>query len=207
MINTHLQKAVIWYEDRPSRERWGLFLVALLLLYVLWSHWVWNAAIEEYRTLEAQKYLLMQQLEQIKKQTLILQHPPAPSHKTQMTLNERLAVISLQLKQIALNPLSAKDALEWVVRLLKIRQISLTSFKEIPLTTDSMLPSEISISGKTLYRHDWEIQFTSNYATTLDFLQAVARARQSIMGKGLRYQVTQYPDAHVTLQLSVLSDQ
>lgn len=188
------------------RERWLVLLAgaALLLMpaYSLLLEPTWLAYQSQLaRSQELATTIAQLQLENQSRQQALLQDPNQPVREQQLKLTQQLAQLDAQLKDQTLDLIPAERMPGLLEQMLassgRLRLISLTSLPPKPLLDD---PEQ-----NLLYQHGIQLRLQGSYFDIFQYLRALEGLPEHFYWRRLNYQVEQYPQASIELELYTLS--
>jgi MSHA biogenesis protein MshJ len=199
------------------RERGILLAVGIIIIVFLWLQFFYLSFEKELKKTQ-QEISHLQQSEWTQKDQLAtlmarLEHDPnAALFKEQREIQEKLEVLKEQI-EIRLSHLIAPELMADVMRdvLSDYKGLRLISAKNL-----SVEPLKLALNqqeGKqkkqdetqaVLFSHRFEMVLNGNYFQVLSFLKSLEEM-QGFYWTMLKYEVDEYPNANITLQLSTLS--
>ena len=201
-MNNYFLKLKNWFEPRSTREKWFIVFLNFLILYLLFDN------------------LFFKNISQ--KEQLLTKHINENQYKInawQMQIDTINSMIESDLyhkwlaQQRAFSHLKGKYKLimqippnkQWldVVRTLlqKQKNITLVQIKNFPETA---YQEEQELQQGKLFQQRLAVIFYSNYLDTLNYLKELELALASIRWDNFSYKVSQYPNAKVELEFSIL---
>lgn len=212
-----------WYnlKDKTAalslRERGILLAVGIVVIMFLWAQFFYLNFEQELKKTNQEISLMQQsewtQKEQLAKLTERLSHDPnAALFKEQHDIQEKLDALKEQI-EIRLSHLIAPELMADVMRdvLSDYKGLRLISAKNLPVS-----PLKLTVNQKeekqnkkdetqtVLFSHRFEMVLNGDYFQTLAFLKSL-EGMQGFYWTMLKYEVDDYPNANITLQLSTLS--
>jgi len=188
------------------RERWLVLLAgaALLLMpaYSLLLEPAWLAYQNQIeRSQELATTIAQLQLENQSRQQALLQDPNQPVREQQLKLTQQLVELDAQLKDQTLDLIPAERMPGLLEQMLassgRLRLISLTSLPPKPLLDD---PEQ-----NLLFQHGIQLRLQGSYFDIFQYLRALEGLPEHFYWRRLNYQVEQYPQASIELELYTLS--
>lgn len=188
------------------RERWLVLLAgaALLLMpaYSLLLEPTWLAYQSQIaRSQELATTIAQLQLENQSRQQALLLDPNQPVREQQLQLTQQLAELDAQLKDQTLDLIPAERMPGLLEQMLassgRLRLISLTSLPPKPLLDD---PEQ-----NLLFQHGIQLRLQGSYFDIFQYLRALEGLPEHFYWRRLNYQVEQYPQASIELELYTLS--
>jgi MSHA biogenesis protein MshJ len=188
------------------RERWLVLLagVALILMpaysLVLEPGWL---AYQSQRTQEQELALAIAQtqMENQARQQTLLEDPNLPLRQQQAQLAQQVRQLETQLKDQTLDLIPAARMPGLLEQMLagsgRLRLVSLTSLPPKPLLPD---PEQ-----NILFQHGIRLRLEGSYFDIFQYLRALEGLPEHFYWRRLNYQVEQYPQASVELELYTLS--
>ena len=188
------------------RERWLILLAgaALLLMpaYSLLLEPTWLAYQSQIaRSQELATTIAQLQLENQSRQQALLLDPNQPVREQQLKLTQQLVGLDAQLKDQTLDLIPAERMPGLLEQMLassgRLRLISLTSLPPKPLLDD---PEQ-----NLLFQHGIQLRLQGSYFDIFQYLRALEGLPEHFYWRRLNYQVEQYPQASIELELYTLS--
>ena len=188
------------------RERWLILLAgaALLLMpaYSLLLEPTWLAYQSQIaRSQELATTIAQLQLENQSRQQALLLDPNQPVREQQQQLTQQLVQLDAQLKDQTLDLIPAERMPGLLEQMLassgRLRLISLTSLPPKPLLDD---PEQ-----NLLFQHGIQLRLQGSYFDIFQYLRALEGLPEHFYWRRLNYQVEQYPQASIELELYTLS--
>lgn len=188
------------------RERWLILLAgaALLLMpaYSLLLEPTWLAYQSQIaRSQELATTIAQLQLENQSRQQALLLDPNQPVREQQLKLTQQLVELDAQLKDQTLDLIPAERMPGLLEQMLtgsgRLRLVSLTSLPPKPLLPD---PEQ-----NILFQHGIRLRLEGSYFDIFQYLRALEGLPEHFYWRRLNYQVEQYPQASVELELYTLS--
>jgi len=188
------------------RERWLILLAgaALLLMpaYSLLLEPTWLAYQSQIaRSQELATTIAQLQLENQSRQQALLLDPNQPVREQQLKLTQQLVELDAQLKDQTLDLIPAERMPGLLEQMLassgRLRLISLTSLPPKPLLDD---PEQ-----NLLFQHGIQLRLQGSYFDIFQYLRALEGLPEHFYWRRLNYQVEQYPQASIELELYTLS--
>lgn len=188
------------------RERWLVLLAgtALLLMptYSLLLEPAWLAYQSQVaRGQELATTIAQLQLENQGRQQALLLDPNQPVREQQQQLTQQLVELDAQLKDQTLDLIPAERMPGLLEQMLassgRLRLVSLTSLPPKPLLDD---PEQ-----NLLFQHGIQLRLQGSYFEIFQYLRALEGLPEHFYWRRLNYQVEQYPQASIELELYTLS--
>ena len=188
------------------RERWLILLAgaALLLMpaYSLLLEPTWLAYQSQIaRSQELATTIAQLQLENQSRQQALLLDPNQPVREQQLKLTQQLVELDPQPKDQTLDLIPAERMPGLLEQMLassgRLRLISLTSLPPKPLLDD---PEQ-----NLLFQHGIQLRLQGSYFDIFQYLRALEGLPEHFYWRRLNYQVEQYPQASIELELYTLS--
>lgn len=188
------------------RERWLILLAgaALLLMpaYSLLLEPTWLAYQGQIaRNQELATTIAQLQLENQGRQQALLLDPNQPVREQQQQLTQQLVQLDAQLKDQTLDLIPAERMPGLLEQMLassgRLRLVSLTSLPPKPLLDD---PEQ-----NLLFQHGIQLRLQGSYFEIFQYLRALEGLPEHFYWRRLNYQVEQYPQASIELELYTLS--
>jgi MSHA biogenesis protein MshJ len=199
------------------RERGILLAVSITLIVFLWAQIFYldfekelNKTKQEMSHLQKNESIQQDQLANL--MTRLAHDPNAGLFKEQLDIQEKLKVLKEKI-EIRLSHLIAPELMADVMRnvLSDYKGLRLISAKNLPVE-----PLKLAVSQKedkqkiqdevqaVLFSHRLEMVLNGNYFQALSFLNSLEKMN-GFYWTMLKYEVDEYPNANITLQLSTLS--
>jgi len=205
------------------RERGIFAATCVVLVIVIWLQVIYTGIEKQKKVIDKQKSQLVQksitQSDRLIELSNILAHDPNASLRDrQVQLNKDLLTLRGQIEG-RLSHLIAPEKMADVMRqvLSDYKGLTLLSARNLPVEplqinskSETQLQQRVDVSGSqtepqaVIFAHGFEIVLSGQYFQTLEFLQRL----ESISGfywRALSYEVGDYPNAEITLELSTLS--
>lgn len=136
------------------------------------------------------------------RQVLLQRDPNQPIRQALQEVDAALGQVDERLKAQTVDLISARQMPDVLRRLLaesgKLRLLSLTSLAPTPLLQEE--------GPVNFYQHGLRLRFAGGFAETYRYLRALEQLPEHFYWQRLEYQVGQYPQAEVELELYTLSD-
>lgn len=188
------------------RERWLILLAGVTLLlmpaYSLLLEPAWLAYQGQVsRSQELATTITQLGLENQGRQQSLLQDPNQPVREQQHQLTQQLVALDAQLQDQTLDLIPAERMPGLLEQMLassgRLRLISLTSLPPKPLLDD---PEQ-----NLLFQHGIQLRLQGSYFDIFQYLRALEGLPEHFYWRRLNYQVEQYPQASIELELYTLS--
>ena len=188
------------------RERLLIALtgIALLLMpgysLLLEPTWLgWHA--EQQSSQELAQAIAQSQLENQSRQQALLRDPNQPLRDERQQLQTELLRLDGELKERTLDLIPAEHMPALLEQMLarsgRLRLVSLTALAPKPLMTGT--------EESMLFQHGLRLRLQGRYFDILQYLRALEGLPEHFYWRRLDYQVEQYPEASVELELYTLS--
>lgn len=214
MINLDIKALELQFNQLTLRERVisfaGLLICSLSIAYFLMfdpANMAFTKADKKLQASHAQQLPIKHEIEQIK---IRLQQDP-------------LKIINNEIMVLKQTLLSLNKALDLrLVKFIHANKMSLALTKVLAkspgikvnylksLAVKSFTATSTKAEGKAtplFYKHSLEIQLSGNYNSVYQYLLNMEALQDNFYWSSLKYEVTTYPLAVITLQIYTLSDQ
>jgi MSHA biogenesis protein MshJ len=194
-----------WLQMRTQEQRILILISGIMIGLGIWFL-LWegpyqtseNSLTNQIQTLQQQMGVAQQQISAGKK---ILNDPQMMQHRKE--LQKQLNAINAQVKAVSTRLVSASELVKALKNILT--EDSALKFISLENTNNSVLPLPDQ-SIKKLYHHDFILVFTGNYFATLNYLKKLEKLPWHFYMESINYEVTQYPEAKITIKLHTVSD-
>lgn len=209
------QSATNWYQQRSSRERALMLLVAIAvsgwLLYALLvapavqSLSLYNQTSDRQ---QAEQQRLDYEISQLQAQLSVDLNQPLRERETHLLARQQR--LQAQLAQRA-QLMPRDESVRWVQALLELpAELELRSFDTLPavalLDSDQTSNQNSSqTSTANLWQHPVEVRIYGQYHGLRDYIEQLDAIPQPFYWQHLSYEVEQYPQAVLTLRVYALS--
>ncbi len=199
----HLSTRVL---TMSPRERWLVLLAGVALILMPAYSLVLEPGWQAYQRHRAQEQELASaiaqtQMENQARQQALLEDPNLPLRQQQAQLERQVHQLELQLKDQTLDLIPAARMPGLLEQMLagsgRLRLVSLTSLPPKPLLPD---PEQ-----NILFQHGIRLRLEGSYFDIFQYLRALEGLPEHFYWRRLNYQVEQYPQASVELELYTLS--
>lgn len=168
-----------------------------LLLEPTWLGW----QAEQQSSQELAQAIAQSQLENQSRQQALLRDPNQPLRDEQQQLRAELQRLDSELKDRTLDLIPAEHMPALLEQMLarsgRLRLVSLTALAPKPLMTGT--------EESMLFQHGLRLRLQGRYFDILQYLRALEGLPEHFYWRRLDYQVEQYPEASVELELYTLS--
>ena len=206
-------KALAAKLDKLSfRERILIFLALIVGITQGWDFWLWTPMSQHQEQQQAQIDNLNKEMLQLQIDLKILtakatQDPDVEIKKQIKRLTSQLDSVN-QIIQKASSSLvtpaqMAKVLEEMFVNQRGLKLLRLDTLKTVPLIKPAK--DEPPIVDYQIYRHGFSIEFSGGFMATLRYLEALESLNDKFFWEAIDYQVEEYPDSRVRLNLYTLS--
>jgi len=208
-LQEHYQQIRRYIDNASPRIRFLILIASVVVIFALW-HFLFRVPLDtkeaklvvQERTVHTQLKVLEDEAELIvaeaeKPQLQAQKHKELQQEITKLETNlgifSEQMVVETKLIDMFKDLLAKERGLTWV------------GFNTLP--SKPLDPSEgmVVVGGGTMFEHGLEIAFRGNYFDTLDYLKQLEKAGYQIFWNSLDYEVLNYPEAKITLSISVLS--
>ncbi len=213
-MNVKLQSWISQFEKRNRRERTLLMSivvcsVCLLLYSVLVEPALRNKARQQNTATEARELVAAKRTELATLQQAMQAHEHSKERLLLSSLELDLKDLDDKLAQAAVNlipPQQVPEILESVIA--NDKRLQLVALQNEPaerLSTSSDASELLDDDDNVLYRHQFRMTLQGSYQATVDYLDRLEQLPWRIYWDALRYDVTAYPLAEVTIDMYTLS--
>ena len=201
-----MEKLNNWFQRLTQHQRIILLIVFLGVIYFIWSS-IWGGVYAARDVeLQTQKRSIQEKITTIKQTE---QRLTAAARDPQIgELKKQLQAIDLQLKKANRNIISAHQMLIQLngmflhdsgITLRRVEDQGVIPFK------DSSTPDGNNKTALPLYQHNFIIEFSGNYFSTIHYLKQLQKLPWQLYFDSIDYQVTKYPEADVIIHVHTLS--
>ena len=206
--------------EMTLRERAILASMSVVIVAVIWLQFVFGDYEKEQKGLSNKKSAIaadtLSQSERLVTLSEVLAHDPnAELRKQREALDAKLFTLKQKI-ETRLSHLIAPEKMADVMRtvLSDYKGLSLVSAKNLPVEPLKIhadenskgldLSNSAGQSEAVIFAHGFEMELSGNYFQTLSFLQHLEKM-SGFYWQALDYEVEDYPNATITLQLNTLS--
>ncbi len=213
-MNVKLQSWISQFEKRNRRERTLLMSVVLcsvcLLLYsVLVEPALHKKDKQQAASTEAGETIAAKRLELSTWQQAMQAHELSKERLLLSSLELDLKDLDEKLAQAAVNLIPPQQLPEILERVIASdKRLQLLALQNQPaerLSASSDASELLEDEDNVLYRHQFRMTLQGNYQATVDYLDRLEQLPWRIYWDALRYEVTDYPLATVTIDMYTLS--
>lgn len=209
---TGLNSWVLWYEQRPLRERVMLLLCLLVVIAFFVNLLVLSPLSAEKRAVRKEMITLQaQQVElQARESILVARKDSDPDRENRQKL-DRLIMESQrlqdQLEDGIVNLVAPRDMPALLKDLLtQQKKLQLVKLENLPPRQVALTSENTSESvGPILYIHPLRIEFKGDYLTLLKYLRQLEQLPRSLVWEDVEIETQTYPVATVRIQVYTLS--
>ena len=194
------------------RERVLVLLAILIAMHQAWDSLLWQPLADQKdrmlsRESQGNDALLQTQVE-LKILTSKANADPDLATRQQIeSLETQLASIGEQIDQTSASLVSPSEMAKLLEQLLisekGLELIKLQTLESVPLITSA--EKETVTTNYQIYRHGFTIEFAGSYLATLKYIEALEQLPWTFFWDGIDYQVEEYPQSRVRLNLYTLS--
>lgn len=226
-IREHIRELKERYKNMTRRQRAFAYLYGSLAIFVIGNLFGINTLYDAVVKMQSQIEQASTSLDAITSQTdLILAEVEGsvanPQSARSRELRENISKVDEKLKEYYSNLIPASQMSSILQEVLTSdTRLTLESIKTLPsvriLTYQSGAMSvfnegsEKAAAGqtpeKTLYRKGMDLIFRGGYFDTLDYLKRLESLEYRLFWDDLKYTVTEYPEATVTISVYTLSEE
>lgn len=203
------QQWSLWFETRSRREQLLLAGVVVVVLYQLMTMYLLDyqfarldQSVAQLNKAQLANQQINLQIQQIASQTK--EDPNIALQKRISRTKNAIGVAKGKVDSVTRNLVSPRDMARLLERLLFDQNLQLKRL----LTNGSvpLIKSNHQSKVKTqLYRHDFEIEFTGDYLTTLAYIEALEQLPFKFYWQSMSYIVDEYPVGVIRVELYTLS--
>jgi MSHA biogenesis protein MshJ len=207
MIGAHYQQIAIRIESLQLRERLMLLIVSVVFLFFI----VDSVALQP---VFKRQQLLLEDIEAQEKQLDVLRarsshirfesaaEPAEPLQRLRNEISGFGYKLQTRLDEM-LAPDKAASILEQVLTHGDSLNLGSVNTKYTPLTSVSE-DNEQNVEIDDIRRYEMELQLQGSYLQTLNFLRSLESLPWKFFWSGIDFVVTEYPEAHVSINLYTL---
>jgi MSHA biogenesis protein MshJ len=206
------------FEQRAERERWMILGVSLALICAVFDvAWI-GPQSEARKKIERQFQAARSDFEQMK---ILAQEvsarwevdPDRASRRRQAELVQQIAELDQRLEGRT-EDLIPPERMATVLQGMLARggDLELIRLESLPAEPLALLNAQNGAEKRVgdepasqLYRHGFVLEFRGGYEETLRYLRAIEDQSWRLFWDGLRFEVIEYPEAHVKIELHTLS--
>jgi MSHA biogenesis protein MshJ len=184
-------------DNFPFQIRLVIIICIFVIIFLLWHSIVWNSGIANSNKLntaiknsENEVQLLETKLAALKNAKITGNLPQNNLNNTKDLLTTKL-ISNSNVTKILQDMLNSRDS------------INLLEFKQLPPKRFT----KQNISTLQLFEHSIIMKFSSDFYSTVKYLDDVAKLKWALFWDSLEYHVIEYPKAEVTLQIHTLSSE
>lgn len=213
-MNVKLQSWISQFEKRNRRERTLLMSVVVcslcLLLYSVLVEPALAAKVRQQQALTgANEYTAAKRDELTTLQQAMQAHELSKERLLLSSLELDLKGLDEKLAQAAVNLIPPQQLPEILERVIasdkRLKLVTLQNQPAERLSTSSDASELLEDEDNVLYRHQFRMTLQGNYQATVDYLDRLEQLPWRIYWDALRYDVTDYPLATVTIDMYTLS--
>lgn len=206
--------------DLSLRERSIIAGTAVVIVVFIWLQTAFTAYESQHKKNLSDKATLAQdasfQGNQLRELTALLEHDPnAALRKDQERLKNNLRELRLKIERRMSNLVAPEDMAGLMKQVLAdYKGLRLLSAKNLPveplnITIDrdeanAKRASETAATQAIIFTHGFEMELKGSYFQAVEYLQQL-EALSGFYWRVLHYEVDQYPNARIKIQLSTLS--
>lgn len=206
------------YEQLTRRERSLLWTTVLLLLFVMISEIIWPL-LRQWQTLQIEQQQSQQQQQYLREKKQIYMMGLATDYEGNqqarwLSLRQAVQEVHDQIYDNMKTLIPASKMAQVLTDLLDntpgLTLKTLRSQAAVPLMQASAVSAEVldtpAMDAKpSLYQHRLELVFEGDYLATLRFMDKVDAMAEKVFWKALSYEVQNYPQAKITIEVFSLS--
>ena len=202
MLRQYLIKFKNWYEYRDSREKLLFVLLAWAFFYAFFYYTL-------FRSIEIKSTLYLAQIKEAKEKIVnwnqqisrLNSMATNPNFKKWAAQRKAMQILQDQYKAI----LKSTNVTQWQAItktiLMPQKNITIEQIKNLPENVYN--PSNASGLTSKVYQQQLVLVITSNYMDTINYLIKLENTLPSLHFDTMRYEVTNYPLAKVSLEFSL----
>lgn len=217
-MNKNLQQWAKKIDALNQRERVLIFLIAVVVLVWLLLTLLLDPMLSEQKRMSAQLQQLQSQAAQLSNEQIILAaelssgvHRQAEQRRQQLQQELERINQNIESSIVALiPPRLMAEVLESV--LVENRQLKLLALENKPVVkllaqqdANSKAEKNSNESAQALYKHAFVLTLQGNYAATISYFEKLAALPWRFHWDDLRYEVDNYPNAVITLEVHTVS--
>lgn len=208
-----LEQSLARLEALPPRQRGLALLVACAVSYGVWDAMFLRGHDYERRKLETTRTRLASEIPGLEAQAMGLEaalrrDPDDGLRQQRESLEQELAVLTERLGEQTTDFVPPEEMTELLTRLLQ-EQSGLELVRVVALAPQPIggtaQPGARPASGGVVYRHRFVVELRGSWASTLGYLRRVEALPWRVFWERLAYDVVEYPEANVTLEIHTLN--
>lgn len=202
MINAYIEQYREWFNAREKREKVLVFIASWAVIYALFTLLLFNPIGEKNDELRKEVTTTSNEIKKTEDQLKFLNEiPNTPIYKDWVKQNQQYQ--SLKKEYAALLTTSTKERWEEIIRtiLASHPNINMVSISQLPETTYASANAK---ANDHIYEQQMRLIISGNFVDIVAYLQALEKALINIHWNSLDYKVTEYPNADVTMEFSIL---
>ncbi len=220
-MNRQLQSITHYLLALSLRERILSLLIILAVIYAVWDALIFSPQLQYYQQLQTQQQSLLdqQQLQQLSLEENIAKltadvHSKAELEGEINQTKQQLQHSSQQLNTVLeglVPPTKITELLHSL--LLQTHGLKLIALNNEPVETISLSSEDDDKSKKNadtnsrtlLYKHSTTMTLSGTYQQLYQYLRTIEQSKWRLYWDKLDYQVTQYPNAEITIRVHTIS--
>ena len=223
-MQAYLQSASHYLNTLSLRERILVLLVACSVIYVIWDTLLLSKFEQQYQQQLSQQQQLGNQQQEIDTAIIEIGGKIALSNNETNKLKQEIDQTNQQIQQneqqlaAVLNKLVPPTKITELLRslLLDTHDLQLLSISNEPVKTitfndsnkqneDNQKIPEDTQALALLYEHTTTIKLSGGYQQLYQYLTALENSEWELFWDQLQYNVTEYPDAEITIHVHTIS--
>ena len=196
------------------RERLLVLVAVLIVMHQAWDSLIWRPQVERSERLLSQESQANDDLLQTQVELKILtakanQDPDLQTKQQIENLKSQLVSINQQIDETSASLVSPEEMAKLLEQLLtsekSLQLLKLETQASEPLITSGTEGKETVSTTYQIYRHGFTIEFAGGYLATLRYIEALEELPWRFFWDGIEYEVDEYPQSKVRLNLYTLS--
>ncbi|MBV8802166.1 MAG: hypothetical protein JO131_04250 [Gammaproteobacteria bacterium] len=213
-MNRQIELIRDWILKRSKRQRIGLFVLSLIIIYYFFHGFLIQPVINKQNLLRQQINDVKLEEDTLQQQfNMIVKIVNSPEFKNVMKQQKQLQIQGRNIRKTISGftpvfvaesdfPKLTKDLLSQIDKGIKL--VSLKEFPDQSWNAPEVNKSVIAV--KNINEHKLTIEFRANYFDTIAYLNRLEKLSWHLYWDSLDYKVIKYPEADVIIQLYVLSN-
>lgn len=208
-MEAQLAKIYKWLEAKSVRELAILLLITLLVIYLFWYSLLAGSLWEKQTAVKIKVNNLEQTVSELQtKVTALTIDAAKPVDASVLQQHEQLKQQLNNINQTLAGYKQQVVAPEQMVHALKAMLVAsdnLTLIRMVNLPVEAI--NENATNHERLFKHTFDIELRGDYFSTLAYMQKLEALPWRLYWDTLDYQVVNYPQATIKIQLHILSNQ
>jgi MSHA biogenesis protein MshJ len=190
------------WDGRNRRERWILFIAAIVLPLLLADTWVWNPWRVQMKALAARSAQANQDLRHLEAAQAGLMPQGAQTATELQSLRSRLVEVERQTQAARATAVSPQRMAATLREITEARgAVHVVALRSLPVTA-------VAESGAVrLYRHSFELQVEGSYADIARYIDTLEQTTAMLRWNAVELDATRHPVVAARLEVFTLSEQ